>query len=390
MKVLRFILLIGSFWVGSLAWSSQTSSLDSIFLETEKQGALVFRPSEGVVFVISFDLHEAMRRLLRESNQNKELFFGEFDRRGMKDSDLYRSAFRKLDRMEFEEVEGFELEDSITMTIRSKTLVEEIGKAIGSGQTFSIAAKTKNGSTWLVGSFSESLKNQSDYKNFGQESPKYFCSSVKVFGALNQAHLGSPLSVDGLFEQEPVAAMPERFGIDCDTKVEETNAFAVEQWNPFAEKDGNIFVGIQDGLTRDGFKKMMKMREKAIKYCLRCAADKCLVREWPEERRDEFALCKRLFTTPRKPIAGLLDDASIDATTKSFRAAFDFKINKKGRGELVDIRHLDGDMSNQEARKVISRALYRVKYEPLKVDGVLVEITNLSSAVGRRNSVRAL
>ena len=371
MKVLRFIFLIGSFWVGSLAWSSQTSSLDSIFLETDKQGALVFRPSEGVVFVISFDLHEAMRRLLRESNQNKELFFGEFDRKGMKDSDLYRAAFRKLDRMEFEEVEGFELEDSITMTIRSKTLVEEIGKAIGSGQTFSIAAKTKNGSTWLVGSFSESLRNQSDYKNFGQE-------------------LGSPLSVDGLFGQQPVAAMPERFGIDCDTKVEETNTFAVEQWNPFAEKDGNIFVGIQDGLTRDGFNIMMKMREQAIKYCLRCEGDKCLVREWPEERRDEFALCKRLFTTPRKPIAGLLDDASVDATTKSFRAAFDFKINKKGRGELVDIRYLDGDMSNQEARKVISRALYRVKYEPLKVDGVLVEITNLSSAVGRRNSVRAL
>ena len=78
MKVLRFIFLMGSFWVGSLAWSSQTSSLDSIFLETDKQGALVFRPSEGVVFVISFDLHEAKRRLLRESNQNKELFFVEY------------------------------------------------------------------------------------------------------------------------------------------------------------------------------------------------------------------------------------------------------------------------------------------------------------------------
>ena len=384
----RAVIFISIFVLASYGWGLQSTPSDIVLLENDDDGALIYRPSEGVVFLTSFQLFRPMKLILQLPNQKQQLFFGVYDRGNRTGSSLSRATFRSLDQVKFDVIEGSELDHSLFMRIQSETINEGILRALESGDTFSIALREGEDGPWIVGSYKPRPIGEESYRRLAENSPELFCGSTQVFNHIDKNNPVAPLKVKGEQEDVLIQDVIAGLAIDCDQVLASVKAKEENQDSLWSAPEGHVFVWLADGFTRDGFKKMMSMRPKAVKYCLACEGDQCLMKQWPEEREDEFNLCKRLFATPRKPRPGLLEDNSKDITIKSFDAAFDFKISKNGRGELLRISHLEGEYSMKEATKVISRALYRVKYEPLVLEGQTVEITNLSSAVRQRNSLK--
>ena len=127
-------------------------------------------------------------------------------------------------------------------------------------------------------------------------------------------------------------------------------------------------------IKKSEVKSVVERRQTTFKHCLACSGTSCELKDWPKEGKDFAAACKLLFCTPTKlPKKSLLPQE----VNRQGGVFFTYGISKKGRIQDVELTDIIGDVEESMARKLIKAFFERRRYEPIVIDGVAYELTNL-------------
>lgn len=119
--------------------------------------------------------------------------------------------------------------------------------------------------------------------------------------------------------------------------------------------------------------KILEMRPRLFSQCLSCSGTVCTPRHFLTEQQLEARLCQRLFWTPVR-ISG-----SMNATgnTKPVGVSITYTISPAGRPENIEIRSLEGEMTQRAVLQLIRQGAARTRFEPLVIEETAYEIVGL-------------
>lgn len=128
-------------------------------------------------------------------------------------------------------------------------------------------------------------------------------------------------------------------------------------------------------------KRLNELRQTAAKHCLKCNADECEMKIWPEGNEKEVLLCKRIFCQPietiRKNTFGEIDKFQSGKNS----ALFHYSINEDGEIKDIKIQEVIGTMNKKQANLSLGLLLKSLKYKELIIENQKFGITNLRGVI---------
>ena len=125
---------------------------------------------------------------------------------------------------------------------------------------------------------------------------------------------------------------------------------------------------------------------KVSQACLDCQGDSCSIKPSAVQSK----VCKRVYCTPSKRSkADVFVDDSFNsgglARDTNVRLVFRYSISKEGKMEDIEVIEMSENTQVIKSRvdskeifeKVIASISKRISYEPIKVDGKIMKLTNL-------------
>lgn len=127
-------------------------------------------------------------------------------------------------------------------------------------------------------------------------------------------------------------------------------------------------------LQKSQIASVLERRTTTFKHCLECNGQSCQLKRWAAGGQQFAQMCKVLFCTPTKiPKSATTPlDAEQDG---EFR--FTYTIGKNGRIENIQVADISGGITPRQALKLAKSTYKRRRYEPIVVDGVEYELSNL-------------
>ncbi len=146
--------------------------------------------------------------------------------------------------------------------------------------------------------------------------------------------------------------------------------------------------GWSSQVPKSMLKRLDELRQTASRHCLKCNADTCEMKIWPEGNEKEALLCKRIFCLPietiKKNIFGELDKFP---SGKNY-ALFHYSINKEGEIKDLKIQEVIGSMDEKQASQYLNLILKSHKYKELIIENQKFGITNLRGVINWKHNKR--
>ena len=118
---------------------------------------------------------------------------------------------------------------------------------------------------------------------------------------------------------------------------------------------------------------ILEMRPRLLSHCLSCNGTVCTRRSFQTHQQLEARLCQRVFWTPIR-IPGSM---SVSGNVEPVAVSIGFTISTKGRAENIEIRSLEGKVTQGSVLQLIQRGAARTRFEPLVIEEVAYEIVGL-------------
>jgi hypothetical protein len=129
-------------------------------------------------------------------------------------------------------------------------------------------------------------------------------------------------------------------------------------------------------LKKENLRAVLDLRRELFEACLICQGNRCVGKEWRDDRVRERSLCKRLFWTPARIIKSVISGQH----TSPIRVSFTFKISTKGRIEDVEVVSFEGDIAEAELLQLIRDGAARARFEPVVIADMTYEIVGIRDA----------
>ena len=119
--------------------------------------------------------------------------------------------------------------------------------------------------------------------------------------------------------------------------------------------------------------KILEVRPRLLSHCLSCSGTVCTPRSFRTAQQVEARLCQRVFWTPIR-IPGSMNYRGND---KPVGVSITYTISVTGRPENIQIRSLEGKMTQRSILQLIQQGAARTRFEPLVIEGAAYEIVDL-------------
>ena len=126
-------------------------------------------------------------------------------------------------------------------------------------------------------------------------------------------------------------------------------------------------------LKKENRPKLLRLRRELFSDCLICLDSRCTMKAWPEDRKTEKLLCKRLFRTPTRVSRFMKPHARFSP----LRVSYTFKISTKGKVEDIELISFDGEIEEEELLQLIGDGAAKTRFEPIVVADVAYELVGL-------------
>tara|TARA_B100000963_G_C22216301_1_gene489569 strand:- start:6 stop:557 length:552 start_codon:yes stop_codon:yes gene_type:complete len=132
---------------------------------------------------------------------------------------------------------------------------------------------------------------------------------------------------------------------------------------------------INQELNKDTAAKLSKFRNQTFSTCLTCADNSCQLKNWPEEKKGDEAVCKLIFCTPS--YVSKFFEKPDNVKSGRTKIKFSYNINSKGKIKNVEVLSAKGVMNKRDSYKYLQSFTSKTKFEPLFVNGKAMPINSL-------------